>query len=129
MAGFKLHNNIPKPESGYAALRNVNTAQQNNRMESFFPAETLKYLYLLQDSSHKVDLLNKVSSDHAVMFAIYIIMPFITTLCMPFSTCLTPRLILYECFTQCSKLWFRERERVCAFPLATSVIYFCNNKV
>lgn len=50
-----------RTESGYAALKNVNTGQKNNRMESFFPAETLKYLYLLQDSNHKIDLLNKVS--------------------------------------------------------------------
>lgn len=49
-----------RTEAGFAALRNVQTAQQNNRMESFFPAETLKYLYLLQDNSHQIDLLNTV---------------------------------------------------------------------
>ncbi len=50
-----------KTEAGYAAIQNVDTMEKNNRMESFFPAETLKYLYLLQDDDHDIDLLNKVS--------------------------------------------------------------------
>lgn len=57
---FRAIDEYCRTESGYAAIKNVDTAQQNNRMESFFPAETLKYLYLLQDNSDKLDLLNKV---------------------------------------------------------------------
>jgi len=56
---FRAIEEYCRTESGYAAIKNVATAQQNNRMESFFPAETLKYLYLLQDNSDKLDLLNK----------------------------------------------------------------------
>eukprot|EP00581_Thalassiosira_minuscula_P002038 CAMPEP_0183736060 /NCGR_PEP_ID=MMETSP0737-20130205/48414_1 /TAXON_ID=385413 /ORGANISM="Thalassiosira miniscula, Strain CCMP1093" /LENGTH=1144 /DNA_ID=CAMNT_0025969973 /DNA_START=41 /DNA_END=3475 /DNA_ORIENTATION=- len=47
-----------KTDAGYAAIRDVDTMQQDNRMESFFLAETLKYLYLLQDDSTEIDLLN-----------------------------------------------------------------------
>ena len=36
-----------KVENGYAALENVITKEQSDAMESFFLAETLKYLYLL----------------------------------------------------------------------------------
>ena len=34
--------------------------EQDDRMESFFLAETLKYLYLLQDDATEIDLLNTV---------------------------------------------------------------------
>jgi len=47
-----------KTEAGYAAIRNVDTMEQDDRMESFFLAETLKYLYLLQDDATEIDLLN-----------------------------------------------------------------------
>ncbi len=36
-----------RTENGYAALRNVVTKEKSDSMESFFLAETLKYLYLL----------------------------------------------------------------------------------
>lgn len=36
-----------KADEGYAALKSVVTKQKDDRMESFFLAETLKYLYLL----------------------------------------------------------------------------------
>jgi len=36
-----------RTESGYAALKNVITKEHLNQMDSFFLAETLKYLYLL----------------------------------------------------------------------------------
>lgn len=36
-----------RAEVGFAALRNVETKQQRDRMESFFLAETLKYAFLL----------------------------------------------------------------------------------
>ncbi|XP_053674043.1 ER degradation-enhancing alpha-mannosidase-like protein 2 [Anopheles nili] len=41
-----------KTACGYATIRNVITHQQEDRMESFFLAETTKYLYLLFDSSN-----------------------------------------------------------------------------
>ena len=59
---FRAIDKSCRTESGYAALANVNTGRKNDRMESFFPSETIKYLFLLQDSSHKLDLLNKVST-------------------------------------------------------------------
>ena len=50
-----------KTDAGYAGLRDVGTMTQDNRMESFFLSETLKYLYLLQDDTTEIDLLNTVS--------------------------------------------------------------------
>uniref|UniRef100_A0A182NNM9 alpha-1,2-Mannosidase n=1 Tax=Anopheles dirus TaxID=7168 RepID=A0A182NNM9_9DIPT len=41
-----------KTACGYATIRNVLTHQQEDRMESFFLAETTKYLYLLFDPSN-----------------------------------------------------------------------------
>jgi hypothetical protein len=59
---FRAIEEYCRTDSGYAALKDVNSGQQNNRMESFFPAETLKYLYLLQSKDDKkLDLLNTVS--------------------------------------------------------------------
>ena len=45
----------------YGALRNVNMKNGgvDNRMESFFLAETLKYLYLAQDPDNEIDVLHK----------------------------------------------------------------------
>ena len=48
-----------RTESGYAALSHVSPAEQRDNMESFFLAETLKYLYLLFAPRDTVDL-NKV---------------------------------------------------------------------
>lgn len=48
-----------KAEAGYAALRNVETKEKRDNMESFFLAETLKYLYLLFAPRETLDL-NKV---------------------------------------------------------------------
>lgn len=42
--------------NGYAELENVNTKEQRDMMESFFLAETMKYLYLLFAPSGTVDL-------------------------------------------------------------------------
>ena len=50
-----------KTGSAYAAIKDVDTLQKDDRMESFFLAETLKYLYLLQNDNHTIDLLNTVS--------------------------------------------------------------------
>lgn len=43
---------------GYGALRDVNNPQEgvDDRMESFFLAETMKYLYLAQDPDKPIDL-------------------------------------------------------------------------
>lgn len=52
-----------KTKYGYGSLRNVNSVDPDNiddRMESFFLAETLKYLYLLFDPDSEIDILQKV---------------------------------------------------------------------
>lgn len=50
-----------KTQFAYGALSNVqNTnAKPRDKMESFFLAETLKYLYLLQDPDTEIDILHK----------------------------------------------------------------------
>ena len=45
-----------RTEHGFAALRSVVTKEQNDRMESFFLAETLKYAWLLFAPAEKLDL-------------------------------------------------------------------------
>ncbi len=45
-----------KTDEGYAALKNVITKEKDDQMESFFFAETLKYLYLLFDGENTVKL-------------------------------------------------------------------------
>ena len=42
--------------SGYAALENVITKKKSDKMESFYPAETLKYLYLIFAPAETLDL-------------------------------------------------------------------------
>ncbi|MBI3578187.1 MAG: glycoside hydrolase family 47 protein, partial [Ignavibacteriales bacterium] len=46
-------------EAGYAALKDVRTKEKMDALESYFFAETLKYLYLLFAPLETVDL-NKV---------------------------------------------------------------------
>jgi len=50
-----------RADGGYGSLHNVQdtTKGPDNKMESFFLAETLKYLYLLFDPDTEIDLLNK----------------------------------------------------------------------
>lgn len=50
-----------KTDIAYGSLHNVADAgaAPENKMESFFLAETLKYLYLLQDPDTEIDVLNK----------------------------------------------------------------------
>ena len=48
-----------RTDTAYAALSNVETKKKEDGMESFFLAETLKYLYLLYAPANTVDL-NKV---------------------------------------------------------------------
>jgi mannosidase alpha-like ER degradation enhancer 2 len=45
-----------KSNSGYAALASVKTREKSDRMESYFLAETLKYLYLLFAPRETIDL-------------------------------------------------------------------------
>jgi mannosidase alpha-like ER degradation enhancer 2 len=45
-----------RTDVGYAALRNVETKEKRDDMESFFLAETLKYLYLLYAPNSTLDL-------------------------------------------------------------------------
>lgn len=51
----------------FGSFPNVNNplAQPEDRMESFFLGETLKYLYLIQDPDHKVDLSEYVFNTEA----------------------------------------------------------------
>jgi mannosidase alpha-like ER degradation enhancer 2 len=55
--GSLVHN--CKTGTGYAALRNVQTREKEDSMESFFLAETLKYLFLIFAPRDTLDL-NKV---------------------------------------------------------------------
>jgi hypothetical protein len=48
-----------KTDAGYAALSDVVTKSKRDSMESYFLAETLKYLYLLYAPRETLDL-NKV---------------------------------------------------------------------
>lgn len=50
-----------KLEGGYGSLKDVSNTggRPENKMESFFLAETLKYIYLLFDPETPVDVLNK----------------------------------------------------------------------
>ena len=53
--------------SAYGSLRNVESASSgvDDRMESFFLAETIKYLYLAQDPDKPVDLMKIVFNTEA----------------------------------------------------------------
>mmetsp|Transcript_22339 Transcript_22339/g.33387 ORF Transcript_22339/g.33387 Transcript_22339/m.33387 type:complete len:124 (+) Transcript_22339:135-506(+) len=61
--GWEIFQSIEKyckTEIAYASLTNVDEpGSVEDRMESFFLAETLKYLYLLFDPDTEVDILNK----------------------------------------------------------------------
>jgi mannosidase alpha-like ER degradation enhancer 2 len=54
-----------KTDAGYAALRNVETKEKRDNMESFFLAETLKYLYLLFAPPGTLDLSKAVFNTEA----------------------------------------------------------------
>lgn len=54
-----------RTEAGYAALRNVETKEKSDNMESFFLAETLKYLYLLFAPPETLDLKKVVFNTEA----------------------------------------------------------------
>ena len=52
-----------KTDAGYGGFNDVMAADSGtaDKMESFFLAETLKYLYILFDPDSEIDILNKVS--------------------------------------------------------------------
>jgi mannosidase alpha-like ER degradation enhancer 2 len=54
-----------RTEAAYAALKNVETKEKRNEMESFFLAETLKYLYLLFAPPETLDLTKFVFNTEA----------------------------------------------------------------
>ncbi len=56
-----------KTRHGYGAYRDVRSANAgtDDRMESFFLAETVKYLYLAQDPDKPVDLMTHVFNTEA----------------------------------------------------------------
>ncbi len=61
--GWEIYSNINRhcrTAHAYGAHPNVNSvnARPDDRMESFFLAETMKYLYLLQDPDNTIDILN-----------------------------------------------------------------------
>jgi hypothetical protein len=62
--GWEMFQSIEKyckTEYAYGELANVQdtSGRPRDKMESFFMAETLKYLYLLQDPDTEIDILNK----------------------------------------------------------------------
>ena len=67
---FEKHLKVPY---GYASIRDVSKArpQKMDRMESFFLAETMKYLYLLQDPTKQITLDKYVFNTEAHPFAIF----------------------------------------------------------
>jgi mannosidase alpha-like ER degradation enhancer 2 len=54
-----------RTDVAYAALRDVRTKKQSDDMESFFLAETLKYMYLLYAPADTVDLSHQVFNTEA----------------------------------------------------------------
>uniref|UniRef100_A0A1U7YN82 alpha-1,2-Mannosidase n=1 Tax=Nicotiana sylvestris TaxID=4096 RepID=A0A1U7YN82_NICSY len=53
---FQAFEKNSRIESGYVGLKDVNTGVKDNMMQSFFLAETLKYLYLLFSPSSVISL-------------------------------------------------------------------------
>lgn len=53
-------NKYTRTTCGFAAIKNVLTKSLDDRMESFFLSETLKYLYLLFDTDN---IFNKLDSN------------------------------------------------------------------
>lgn len=58
LANFPELRKVLRVPRGYASLKDVRNPNgpKLDRMESFFLAETLKYLFLLQDPDHTVTL-------------------------------------------------------------------------
>lgn len=62
-----------KTDVAYGALSNVRVSHSSvdDRMESFFLAETIKYLYLAQDPDKPVDLMKSVFNTEAHPMSIF----------------------------------------------------------
>ena len=58
---FQAIERFCKTEFAYGSLKNVDDTKRppENKMESFFLAEAIKYLYLVQDPDTEVDVLHK----------------------------------------------------------------------
>jgi len=68
--GWEIFSSIEeycKTDIAYGAIPDVQSTSRGpeDRMESFFLAETLKYLYLLQDPDHPIDLMQYVFNTEA----------------------------------------------------------------
>jgi len=59
-----------KTKCGYANIKNVYTLRKEDKMESFFLSETLKYLYLLFDPDNKFNRENYIFSTEAHPFPV-----------------------------------------------------------
>jgi mannosidase alpha-like ER degradation enhancer 2 len=59
-----------KTKCGYANIRNVYNLKKEDKMESFFLSETLKYLYLLFDPDNKFNRENYIFSTEAHPFPV-----------------------------------------------------------
>eukprot|EP01114_Cavostelium_apophysatum_P013152 TRINITY_DN3122_c0_g1_i2.p1 TRINITY_DN3122_c0_g1~~TRINITY_DN3122_c0_g1_i2.p1 ORF type:complete len:632 (-),score=103.87 TRINITY_DN3122_c0_g1_i2:570-2465(-) len=63
--------NITRVNHGFASVRDVETGELEDRMESFFLSETIKYLYLLFDTENFVRLGNYVFSTEGHLFPVF----------------------------------------------------------
>lgn len=64
--------NVSRVEGGFANIRNVETKEREDRMSSFFLAETCKYLYLLFDSNNYVLKGNYIFSTESHLFPVFL---------------------------------------------------------
>ncbi|ORY15648.1 hypothetical protein BCR33DRAFT_799945 [Rhizoclosmatium globosum] len=64
-------NNITRTKYGFANVRNVKTLELEDKMESFFLAETLKYLYLLFTPDNEYNVGNYVFNTEAHPFPVW----------------------------------------------------------
>ncbi|KAI8851243.1 glycoside hydrolase [Chytridium lagenaria] len=64
-------NNMTRTKYGFANVKDVRTAELEDKMESFFLAETLKYLYLLFDASNPFNSKNYIFNTEAHPFPVY----------------------------------------------------------
>ncbi|KAJ3011137.1 UNVERIFIED_CONTAM: ER degradation-enhancing alpha-mannosidase-like protein 2 [Siphonaria sp. JEL0065] len=64
-------NNLTRTKYGFANVQDVNTMQLEDKMESFFLAETLKYLYLLFSPDNEYNTGNYVFNTEAHPFPVW----------------------------------------------------------
>ncbi len=68
---FKALKKYCRTDVAYAGLKNVISKEKNDAMESYFLAETLKYLYLLFSDREKVNLSKVVFNTEAHPMSVY----------------------------------------------------------